>query len=336
MVRPLRSPTAEQDGPEGEGAIDPERRNAEVLAGIDTGNLVWHYTDAAGLLSIVRHHVLWATASGFLNDLQEIELGKRRLRAALDGRAREKSAVAALLQEHLERSVGASSGPSQGTFFILSAAEHWDLLAMWRCYGGGAESYAIGLDSTQALPVLADPGAVAPAVPNGVLRTRSWTPVAYSAQAQRELATRTVDMLPEAIALAQRARDAAVDSEVVLDGLGDALDELEQALVLVKHAGFGDEREVRHTVSLLHRDHEYGWGGIVRYRASRYGVAPYLWLTGATSGCSELTQVAAPLPIRAVAISPSPNGPVATESLRAMLRSEGYDVPVLRSEVPFR
>lgn len=44
-----------------------------------------------------------------------------------------------------------------------------------------------------------------------------------------------------------------------------------------------------------------------------------------------------PLPIRAVAISPSPNGSVATDSVRQLLADSGYaDVPVLRSGIPFR
>ena len=49
--------------------------------------LVWHYTDAAGLLSITSNHVLWATASGFLNDALEVELGVTRMKEALEVKA---------------------------------------------------------------------------------------------------------------------------------------------------------------------------------------------------------------------------------------------------------
>jgi hypothetical protein len=40
--------------------------------------LVWHYTDGTGLLSIVGNGVLWATASGFLNDTDEVMFGHPR------------------------------------------------------------------------------------------------------------------------------------------------------------------------------------------------------------------------------------------------------------------
>lgn len=301
-----------------------------------TATLVWHYTDAHGLLSIVRNHVLWATASGFLNDHLEIALGVQRLREALTERAERGDAIAALVQERLDRSDVGERGPSSGTFFILSAAAHWDLLAMWRCYGGPEESYAIGLDSSVPLPVLAAPGTAASIPKDSLLRARPWTPVAYSTAQQRRLADRAMDLLPQDRAQWQRVIDAQSDRLGLLNDFAEVLDELEQALVLVKHEGFVDEREVRHTVSVLQRPDAGGWDGIVRYRASRYGVAPHLWLTGPSHDREVITETVAPLPIRAVAISPSPNGPDAAVSLRAMLRTHGYDVPILRSEIPFR
>src|SRR4051794_16507096 len=41
--------------------------------------VVWHYTDGARLLSILRHHVLWATSAAFLNDKDEVALGGQRM-----------------------------------------------------------------------------------------------------------------------------------------------------------------------------------------------------------------------------------------------------------------
>lgn len=115
---------------------------------------------------------------------------------------------------------------------------------------------------------------------------------------------------------------------------------MEQALLLIKHAGFTDERETRHC-TVLYRDHADPGrvpAGMIRYRPTRYGMAPYLCLTGQRPGGADaVTPTAAPLPIRAVAISPSANGGSATASLRDMLGASGYrDVPVLRSSIPFR
>jgi hypothetical protein len=67
-------------------------------------------------------------------------------------------------------------------------------------------------------------------------------------------------------------------------------------------------------------------------------MAPYLRLTGASDATSgAVTPVPGPLPIRAVAISPTPNGAAAEESLLALLAGHGMPhVAVRRSGIPFR
>ena len=61
------------------------------------------------------------------------------------------------------------------------------------------------------------------------------------------------------------------------------MEDFEQVLVLIKHGGFRDEREVRRIVSVLNRpDLGEEWPGVVRHRASAYGIAPYVALTGGT------------------------------------------------------
>lgn len=307
--------------------------------------LVWHYTDGPGLLSIVSNHVLWATASSFLNDAEEVELGYRLIEDEVRARATAGDSLAALLMSKVEAADRDPRGPSPGLFFILSAARHWDLLAMWRCYGGRGESYAIGLEPSAQLPVFVHPASSVLPAPNDpesrrLLRQRSWTPVRYDAPGQRDLAAAVFDGLAaELDGLRRRARDGeAMTATGMAHGLAETLDDMEQALVLIKHAGFHDEREVRHSTVLIHPDGLDGWPGVIRYRSTAYGMAPHVWLTGSRPDGPEamVTDVAAPLPIRSVAISPSPNGDAATESLRALLRSRGYDVPVLRSSIPFR
>jgi hypothetical protein len=305
--------------------------------------LVWHYTDGPGLLSIVRTHVLWATASGYLNDREEVSLGYHRLQEELDARADAGDAFAASLLRHARETDDGGSGPSSSSFFILSAAQHWDLLAMWRTYGGAGESYAIGLDPTAPLRLLCDRGASAlgGAGVTHLARQRSWSPVRYFPQGQRDLATAVFDgMEDELAALRSRAaREGVTTREAVLETMAETLDDIEQALALIKHEGFHDEREVRHTTVLLRPEDLGAWAGVVRYRATAYGMAPHLWLTGVGHDADAghlFTDAAAPLPIRCVAISPSPNGPAAETSLAAMLETHGYQVEVRRSPIPFR
>ncbi len=319
--------------------------------------LVWHYTDGAGLIGIVTNHVLWATASEFLNDNAEVRLGASLIADELDSFADAGDPLARLLRARTRDAEAGDGGPSPSTFFILSAAQHWDLLAMWRTYGGLGESYAVGLDRSAPLAVLADEDAVLPAELSsshvrpgdavadvGYVRQRAWAPVRYDEQEQRQLARAVFDGFGDDLAEARRRLAAGSPMAAVVEAMASTLDDAEQALVLIKHPGFVDEREVRHSTSLLHRSGLDGWRGVVRYRPTPYGVAPYLWLTGAAAdataqgggGHAALTRAPGPLPIREVAISPSSNGAAATASLTALLASRGYDVPVRRSSIPFR
>jgi hypothetical protein len=304
----------------------------------DTGDappegLVWHYTDAQGLMSILRSDTLWATSAQFLNDAGEVAIAVELLRrevleraaAGEDGPYRD---VAALLDRG-----GRDHSISPASFFVLSAATGWDLLAMWRNYGGLGESYALGIDPAAPLAVLAesrDTGST-------TVRQRPWTPVKYTPEDQSALVDAVFDDLPEEVARAESLAKAGAGRDEVLAEVAGLLDDLEQALLLIKHAGFVDERETRHS-TVLYRSSlgEPAPSGLVRYRATPYGIAPYLWLTGGDDGSAVRTE-AAPLPVRAVAVSPSPNGPAAVASLRDLLADCGYgDVGVWRSGIPFR
>lgn len=294
--------------------------------------LVWHYTNAPGLIAILSTHTLWSTSAQFLNDAGEVELAVELLEAELMKRASAGEdfyrQAAALIEQG-----GRDHAISPSLFFVLSAAGGWDLLAMWRNYGGQGESYAIGLDPGSPLAVLAasaDTGVTS-------VRHRAWTPVRYSAEDQAALVDAVFDDLPDEISRAiSLAAAGATRSEVLEDAAG-LLDDMEQALLLIKHEGFTDERETRHS-TVLYRGPDDGPlpPGLVRYRATAYGMAPYLCLT-VGDGAGPVRTDASPLPIRAVAMSPSANGQAAVGSLLDLMAEHGYaDVPVVRSRIPFR
>ena len=161
MTRPDRRPASP---PPRDVTADPE--------------VVWHYTDGPGLISILSGHSLWATSAAFLNDEQEVELGLRRLTDRIADLVRAAGGPADITDAVDPR---ATSGPSAATFYILSASDSWDSLPLWRLYGGARESYAIGLDATQPLPVLGDTDGhpeVDGAPDDGfVVRQHRWAPV---------------------------------------------------------------------------------------------------------------------------------------------------------------
>ncbi len=298
--------------------------------------LVWHYTDGPGLLSILAGNVLWATASGYLNDTSEVELGNHLLLERFSALADSRHPIYSDLRDRLAQS-DAAQGPSPGWFFILSASVSPDSLAMWRSYGGRGESYAIGLDPAADLVVLVDDVSVAERV---LIRRQPWMPVRYDRAGQDALIDAVYAELPEdldAVAALNDRGDASTTD--YLDALADTLQAAEQALLLIKHSGFSEEQETRRTTVVFGAgSRAEALSGIARFRHTAYGMAPYLRLTGSSDAArGPVTSVPKPLPIRAVAISPSPNGQMAEESLLALLHSHGMPhVPVRRSGIPFR
>lgn len=322
------------------GSVDP----------VDPDDLVWHYTDGHGLVSILSGHALWATSSAFLNDRQEIALGgelvARRIRELADG---DDSGVLARLAAKVTTSTEHGEGPGTADFYILSASRHHDSLAMWRLYGGAAESYAIGLDPAAPLAVLGDADLPVGRENGLYLHHEPWQPVRYQEAEQVALVDGVVQALPGILErLGPVARDQAFDpqqppSPELGHQIERLLDDIQEMLFLIKHPGFVDERESRYGVVLVTGGRERRSipeieARLLSYRPTAYGIAPFVRLTGGDpdGGVVQVRPDPSPLMVRAVAISPSPNGRESTASLRRLLVRHGYDVPVLRSGIPFR
>lgn len=317
--------------------------------------LAWHYTDGAGLLAILASDTLWATSAPFLNDREEVALGGRMVVERMLEAGAAHGGVAAELADRVREATAHGEGPGAGSAFILSASSSPDSLAMWRLYGGAKESYAIGLDPTQPLVALAREDVDLPSDRHGEvhLRRHGWQPVRYRRDEQLELVDAALALLGDlaggpAAPFARRPLEDGAEPELtpalrehLARHLEPFLDALQEALLLVKHEGFADERETRYAVMLLTRPGEASRlveASLLSYRASAYGIAPYLRLTGADPERPDAPVATRPstLPIRAVAVSPSPNGSEATASVRTLLLSHGHDVPVRRSAIPFR
>ncbi|NHA69504.1 hypothetical protein [Phycicoccus flavus] len=323
---------------------------ADPAADVPDG-LAWHYTDGPGLLAILATHTLWATAAPFLNDREEVRLGGRLLaERILETGSGGDPALTRELAERVSESSERGEGPGPGSAYILSASSAPDSLAMWRLYGGVRESYALGLDPAADLAVLAtgEVELVAGRRDGLYLYHQGWRPVRYRPEEQRALVDTALTHLGGlAEVLGGRPRDGEPRDEdpppppEVEARVAPFLDAMQEALLLVKHEGFADERETRYAVVLVAGD---GPGGraaearLLSYRASAYGLAPYVRLTGADPARpgGPVVTAASPLPVRAVAVSPSPHGAESTGSVRRALLAHGYDVPVHRSAIPFR
>lgn len=173
-----------------------------------------------------------------------------------------------------------------------------------------------------------------------VIHARGWAPVVYEQRGQVDLVdavfARFEDELDEVRRL--RATGSATTRQYLV-ALRTTLEAAEEALLLIKHPGFREELETRHcTVVVADEDRRSAPASVARFRHSSYGMTPFLRLTGGDDGVSDaVTETPRLLPIRAVSMSPSPNGAASVQSLEALLFSHGLgDVPVCPSEIPFR
>ena len=114
-------------------------------------DVVYHYTDAAGLLGILKTRELWCTHIAFLNDKQEWRHGVEMSLEALRQLAAEKKdegdygAFAEALLNFIARNGEDPSVHTPRYCFVASFTDAEDDLGMWRGYSSkGAARYAIG------------------------------------------------------------------------------------------------------------------------------------------------------------------------------------------------
>jgi hypothetical protein len=113
--------------------------------------LLWHYTDAGGLLGIVGRERLWATQTSFLNDSTELAYGidlVTRAMASYDpSNLKEQTArfLERLFDPH--RALLARWLDKNLDVYVTCFCHEGDLLSQWRAYAGrdDAGGYAIGM-----------------------------------------------------------------------------------------------------------------------------------------------------------------------------------------------
>jgi len=312
----------------------------------------WHYTTAAGLLNIVRHNRLWASSAAFMNDASEIKTGKRALQDA-----------AAARQPPLEdwqlnalRVLGVLTDGKPDKVFLLSASVEGDALTLWRSYGQGTEAeYAIRIDPLVGLtPVVQNVLEQHPSPPPGWGdEVEDWTergepipgpdpdqPYTWggdwdAVQYLNEDSTLAPDELERIVRELRPPRSGRLSIPLI----GDYFTEIDPS-VLFKNTGFKDEREVRVTWTVN------PWWKFVLYRASRFGVTPYIEVAAhdgtEPSDLERERSLLMPhrvgrLPLMSVRIGPTRATESAEHALRQLLDAHGYgETSIVTSSAPYR
>lgn len=113
--------------------------------------LLWHYTDSAGVLGILTTYEIWASNIDFMNDATENnrlrELVSERLRSRLKSDQHNPSTA----PNEMAGNLGFSA--NGGNLFVASFSECRDSLSQWRAYG----NFAIGFSKSSLSQLNYDP-----------------------------------------------------------------------------------------------------------------------------------------------------------------------------------
>jgi len=303
------------------------------------GALVWHYTNAAGLHGIILGNSVRATSAAFMNDAHEMQSGRDAFAKLFKAREAELDLAA---QDRIRRS-GIMGSASPFSNFLLSASTDPDSLTLWRNYGGSEVAYSIGLERDAPLSPVAQSLEDAHPKPPADYYEPDWEEVGdgdrhnnnQNPDYELVLGGRWTDVSyisgPDDPEIVRRFESLIVE-EIGKRGLLSfpAYALSNSPTDFMKHLGFADEKEVR-SVTWVSPDWKF-----VLHRPSRFGLIPYIELTGAEGG-EHFAAQPNPLPIRQITIGPNPLSEHAKRSLRVFLDANGYgDVEIFVSETPFR
>jgi hypothetical protein len=227
-------------------------------------DLLYHYTNNAGLLGILTRNELWLGDVEFMNDAEELTYARDAVVEQLEAKARalwptdtddpEESAdwcrawMIRNIVENLRRSAGDSARTYHG--YATCFCESGDLLSQWRGYAGGG-GYAIGF-STGVLTQITES-----AKETGLLDFARLTKVRYGLGQARDALAEVVN---GAVPYPAGHRGVVAWHELMYTVL--------PVVSAIKHPSFAEEREWR--LLLLE------WGvSQVEFRPGNLGLIPY-------------------------------------------------------------
>jgi hypothetical protein len=274
---------------------------------------LWHYTDANGLIGILKTGHIWATQVSCLNDTLEQRYFGELVHAAV--KARRKQIVDPLVEplfriadDELDNLDLTSAGQ-----FVACLSEAEDDLGQWRGYGGGECGYAIGFRSQAILDAITRR-------PSTFL-----LPMGYADNIHNFIVADAIRCAE--IYFRNGLRPHLPPDLWAREFVSAFGNELSIISALVKHPKFSGEAESRIATLLQAGDHDQ-----LVFRPKRTLLARHLPLDLATE-----TDGMRLLPITRIFVGPGPAQKVSKISVGDLLLQCGYqNIPVELSCVPYR
>jgi hypothetical protein len=267
--------------------------------------VIFHYTNAAGLKGIIENNCLWATNLSYVNDSKELTLGLSIYREVCEKLMKRKNKSKAY-HNILKKFFDCLSKKNLSNRYACCFTCNGDQLGQWRGYASNGQGYAIGFETRKLI------GNLAPdAEPSRII---------YDIDTQRIYAEKHVDSLIKGFIelLRKKHKPLSAYTNTILRILEQ---ESEFTILGFKHKGFEEETENR--LHLAYSDLE-----TTRMLEKNGILIPYVELK---------TKNGKKLPIKQITIGPTIDFDRAEKGVRFLLERYGYrNVKVLRSQIPFK
>lgn len=294
---------------------------AAILAGehiimrdkMNPPKLLYHYTNANGLLGMIKSKKIWASSYRYMNDSQEFEYGfdliediypksdtyTYSLRSNLPDQS---------FAEHLRLK---KWDYKSDCLFVASFSEEENLLGQWRAYTGPHSGYAIGFKKNE--------------LKNDVARL---VKCEYDKEKQKSVLKDLIDkdllVLRESFEKTSEDRDKKEYPDLAdyFINVDMTVLKIVQIATSFKHKSFSEEKEWRLVIGPVDITSDR-----ILYRPSDTGIIPYI----------EIDFTDKVLPIECIIVGPGPHQKRNEVSLRQMLSITGFNnVDVSLSDIPYR
>jgi hypothetical protein len=278
----------------------------------DAPEMLYHYTDVAGLVGILSSASLWATNLRFMNDAEELAHSWRLMLEVLrEAKSRAESPAQFELIEEIERAAQ-SEWVGYPDLYATSFTENGDLLSQWRAYGSSGGGYAIGFDAERL--VRPDSRHTQP--------VRFLNRVIYDEKSQLRVLRATADRMLDLFAKVDPSSAAITSARARLFA---ALGEIVGFVFSFKDPAWVEEQEWRAVRSVRADERDE-----IRFRAHGGIAVPYVTLTFGNHAHGRL-------PIGEIVLGPRSDSETATQSVELLLANHGYSgVEIKTSSVPLR
>ncbi len=276
--------------------------------------IVYHYTNSAGLLGIVKSQSIWATNIEYLNDAKEFSYARDLAEDVILGLP--EPAVAGEQSRFRGCCLEGIRQPRGSPIYVTSFSTLGDSLSQWRGYGAQIGGYALGF----TLVTLRAIGERESFENQNFIIVRC----RYSEQDQRQLIEKWYEHISNLLVTLRKpkAADEIAISDETLARLASGM--LSRVAPAFKHPAFVEEAEWRLVVDL-----EYVEQPAISLRPGQTTLIPFIAVPLADSG--------QPLQLAKVIVGPTPLPELATKALHHIFSDRSVTVEeIMNSWSPLR